>query len=70
MSDCPKRLEMQGMFSPRPNVIVRCAENENGELAVLIEARYAMMASECRTLADWLVKAADWIDSQDRIVTL
>ena len=70
MSDSPERLEMTGMFSPRPNLRVRCAENANGELAVIIEARYAMMADECRTLAAWLVHAADWIDSQDRTVTL
>jgi hypothetical protein len=70
MSDCPECLEMTGMFSPRPNLRVRCAESSDGELAVLIDARYAMTADECRTLADWLVKAADWIDSQDRIVTL
>jgi hypothetical protein len=66
MKDFPERLEMTGMFSPRPNLLVRCAENADGELAVLIEARYAMMADECRTLADWLIKAADWIDAEDR----
>lgn len=61
----PDSLEMRTRGKARPDLSFDVGEALEGGHWVLAQGLYAMTASECRRLAAWLVKAADWIEAKE-----
>lgn len=60
----PDSLEMRSRSNVRPDLAFDVGEAMEGGFWVLAQGLYAMNARECRRLAEWLVRAAEWIEAK------
>ena len=61
----PDSLEMRSRGNVKPDLAFDVGEAQEGGFWVLAQGLYAMSAAECRRLAAWLIRAAEWIENKE-----